>query len=488
MGKNAVHSRTRFQETLLDSNTTHPDVIPIYGFFPGEHFRQWLEEQGGSTRGWLERVDFDPAKPGSLVLVPKCLDNNISLDCVVLGLGTQEDASLAWWHYGALPGKLPPGAYSLDASGNLPVDKNRAHLAWILGSYSFATYYKSKRGGTEKLPVLSTEMSESTQHMAAAYFLTRDLINIPASDMGPAQLEVAASELASEFGASMKVVQGDDLLSQNFPQIHAVGRAARPDTDQAPRLLDLSWGDSGKSIVLVGKGVTFDTGGLDIKPATGMRLMKKDMAGAAQVLGLASLIMSMNLDCRLRVLVAAVENSIGGDAFRPGDILTARNGKTTEVDNTDAEGRLILADCLTYACESNPDLVIDCATLTGAQRVAMGTDIAGVFSNRATILSRLQHIGEDLSDPVWSLPLHRPYRKELDSTVADLKNCGASGYAGAITAALYLQEFLVKDPTWIHVDFMGYNSAARPGRPEGGEAMGIRALFAFIREFIESPE
>ncbi len=299
--------------------------------------------------------------------------------------------------------------------------------------------------------------------------------------MGPAELAAAAERLAAEHGAAMRVVVGDALLAENYPCIHAVGRAAA--ASRQPRLVDLTWGDAAAPrVTLVGKGVCFDSGGLDLKPSSGMKLMKKDMGGAAHVLGLASMVMAAGLPVRLRVLIAAVENAVSGDAMRPLDVLATRKGVTVEVGNTDAEGRLVLADALWEAGRDKPELLVDVATLTGAARTALGPDLAALFSNDESLAADLLGAGEAAHDPLWRLPLFKPYRRMLDSKVADLANVSDSPYAGAITAALFLQEFVPPGTAWAHLDVLAWNPAGRPGRPDGGEALGLRALYAVIAQ------
>jgi leucyl aminopeptidase len=307
--------------------------------------------------------------------------------------------------------------------------------------------------------------------------LARDLINTPAADMLPDGLEKAVRDLAVSHGAAVSVITGDDLLVQNYPMIHDVGRASAV----APRLIDLTWGNaSARKLTLVGKGVCFDTGGLDLKPASAMGLMKKDMGGAATALGLAHMIMAAKLPVRLRVLIPAVENAVAGNAFRPGDVLKTRKGITVEIGNTDAEGRLVLADALTEAASENPELLIDCATLTGACRVALGPDMPGLFVDDDALAADAMTAARETHDLLWRLPLHQPYRKMIDSKVADINNAGEGGFAGAITAALFLKEFIPQGQPWIHVDTYAWNAADRPGRPAGGEALALRALFALV--------
>ncbi|MFH1556133.1 MAG: leucyl aminopeptidase family protein, partial [Pseudomonadota bacterium] len=309
--------------------------------------------------------------------------------------------------------------------------------------------------------------------------LVRDLVNTPANDLGPAELEDAARRLAARHGASFRSIVGADLLARNFPLIHTVGRAAT----RAPRLLDLAWGpEDAPKVTLVGKGVCFDTGGLDIKPSSGMLIMKKDMGGAATALGLAHLIMSRGLKVRLRVLIPAVENAIAGDAFRPGDIFSSRKGLTVEIGNTDAEGRLVLADALSLADEDSPDLLVDFATLTGAARVALGPHLPPAYTDDEALAADLARHAQAQADPLWRLPLWRPYAAMIDSKVADINNAGAGGFAGSITAALFLARFVETAKSWLHLDIYAWNPSARPGRPEGGEAQTIRALDALIAE------
>nr|WP_277348881.1 leucyl aminopeptidase family protein [Sneathiella limimaris] len=309
--------------------------------------------------------------------------------------------------------------------------------------------------------------------------LARELINIPTADMGPKALEGAASQIAGEFEARQMNIIGDDLLTYHFPMVHAVGRAS----DQAPRLVDMVWGDAdAPKVTIVGKGVCFDTGGLDLKPSSAMLLMKKDMGGAAMALGLAHMIMHANLPVRLRVLIPAVENAVSGNAFRPGDILTSRAGITVEIGNTDAEGRLILADALTAADEEEPDLLIDFATLTGAARVAVGTELAATFTDDDELYNLIYSKSVAEKDPVWRLPLWDEYRSLIDSPIADINNAGSSSFAGAITAGLFLKDFVKNAKSWVHFDIMAYNNRERPGRPQGGEAYGIRTMFEVIKE------
>lgn len=365
---------------------------------------------------------------------------------------------------------LPEGTYRLTCSCS-----KEALLYWSLAQYRFDHY--KKKTLKARILSLSADQFEELTTMARAVFLVRNLINTPANDMGPTHLAQVTENLARQFNAEFSQWVGQELLTDNFPAIYTVGQAAADE----PRLLQLNWGlPSHPLVTLIGKGVCFDSGGLDIKPSSGMRLMKKDMGGAAQVLGLAQWIMAANLPVRLQVLIPAVENSISGNAFRPGDVITMRNGLTVEIDNTDAEGRLVLADAITLACESKPELIIDFATLTGAARVAVGTEISAFFANDETVSQKIIHSSKSAQEMVWPLPLFEAYNPMLDSSIADLCNSASSPYAGAITAALFLKHFITPSTAWLHFDIMAWNVSNKPGKPEGGEAMGIRTIFHYL--------
>jgi len=370
---------------------------------------------------------------------------------------------------GRLARTLPEGEWFVDGEVE---DANLAALGMALGGYAFTRYGK-KESRNLSIMVPGVDVA-AVSSQASAVFLARDLINTPASDMGPEQLEKAARVLARSHKARLSMIKGDALLKRSLPLIHAVGRAAA----QAPRLIDFVWGNrNDPKVTLVGKGVCFDTGGLDIKPPSGMLLMKKDMGGAANVLGLASMIMDAKLKVRLRVLIPAVENSISADAFRPGDIVKSRKGPTVEIGNTDAEGRLVLADALALADEEAPELMIDMATLTGAARVALGPEIAPFFANSEELAAAIQSAGDRLADPVWRMPLWSGYDPKLASKVADFNNVTSDGFAGSITAALFLKRFVERAQAWAHFDIYGWCPTGRPHCPVGGEAQGIRALF-----------
>jgi leucyl aminopeptidase len=446
----------------------------------GDTLTARLAAQPPGTAVWVRDAGFTGA-PGTICLVPGP-DGTIAR--VLAGIDAQDPL----WSYAGLPGKLGPLAaqaperhFVLDADLDEPAASTAA-LGWTLGTYAFQRYRKSPQSfanlvwpkGAGRAAVLAT---------AEAVFLVRDLINTPASDMGPEELAKAAANLARHHKAKCSVTVGDDLLKKNYPAVHAVGRASA----RAPRLIDLRWGTSGRRITLVGKGVCFDTGGLDLKPSAGMKLMKKDMGGAAHVLGLAHMIMAMRLPVRLRVLIPAVENSVSGNAMRPLDVLSTRKGLTVEVGNTDAEGRLILADALYEADGEDPDLIVDFATLTGAARVALGPSLPALFCNDDTTADAMLRHSQAQGDPVWRLPLHQPYRPNLESKVADLNNISSDSFAGAIIAALFMAEFVRPTTPWMHLDVLAWNVKGVPGRPEGGEAMGMRAAYALIAELAGKP-
>lgn len=368
--------------------------------------------------------------------------------------------------------RLPPGFYR--AQQNL---SPTAMANWALAQYRFDRYKESTL--QPRVLIIDEAILSTVLNGIEAIYLVRDLINTPTNDMTPAHLGEIMSRMAVQHNAAFEQWVGDELIKANFPAIHAVGRASA----HKPRLLSMSWGKkTHPRITLVGKGVCFDSGGLDIKPSSAMRLMKKDMGGAAHALGLAQWIMTRKLPVRLHVLVPAVENAIGPDAFRPGDVLTMRNGKTVEIDNTDAEGRLVLADALVKAGEEKPELIIDFATLTGAARVAVGTEIAAMFTDDEALAQALTDAGRDACDPVWRLPLFSAYESLLDSTIADMVNSSSSPYAGAITAALFLKRFVPAKTAWVHFDIMAWNVASKPGKPEGGEAMAIRAIAHYLQK------
>jgi leucyl aminopeptidase len=435
----------------------------------------WLGAQSGLVRGWVKANGFTAAL-GAVILLP---DATGQIAAAAVGYGNAVARARCRFGVAPVATAVPAGDwhYETDLTGDA---LGEAVLAWLLGQYRFDTYRPSKaRLSQARLKAPQGVDAARLLALAEGECLTRDLINTPASDMGPDELEMAFRTLADRHGASVAVTRGDDLLVQNFPMIHAVGRAS----SRAPRLLDMNWGDAGPQLVLVGKGVCFDTGGLDIKPAAGMLLMKKDMGGAATVLGLAHMIMTLGLKLRLRVLVPAVENAISGSAMRPRDILTSRKGLTVEVNNTDAEGRLVLADALALADESPADLVISMATLTGAARVAVGPDLAPFFTDVEGFAAALSQAGAQTSDPVWRLPLWPGYEAMIEPGIADLDNAPSGGFAGATTAALFLRRF-VANPAYVHFDIYGHQPNAAPARPKGGAGQGARAILAALPQML----
>ncbi|HKP78755.1 MAG TPA: leucyl aminopeptidase family protein [Phenylobacterium sp.] len=418
----------------------------------------------------LAKTSDFKGKSGQLLLVP---DAQGGLGRVLFGAGD------SWTALRALPARLPAGVYRI-AEKPAAVSVDQAALAFALGSYRFDRYKAPKTDERPRLLAEGADVAEVRQ-VAHACALARDMINTPANDMGPRQIETIAREIAEQHGAQITVIEGEGLLEANYPAIHAVGRAADP--ARAPRFIEMTWGEAGRPLVcIVGKGVVFDTGGLDIKPSSGMRLMKKDMGGAAHALALGRMIMAANLPVRLAVLVPVVENAIAGDAMRPGDVLASRKGTSIEVGNTDAEGRLILADALTRAGELEPALTLDMATLTGAARIALGPQLPPFFTDDEELAAQIDSAARAESDPLWRMPLWKPYAEALDSDVAEIKN-DPDGWAqaGSVTAALFLQKFAPAGP-WAHLDIFAWNPRARPGFPGGGEAQAIRGLYRMIRE------
>lgn len=436
-----------------------------------------LKKIGKSGRAWVEANGFD-AQKGAVVPVP---GKTGSMGRVLVGTGADSPSSKdVWWLSGAV-NKLPAGTYTIEPG----LDEQTliaGALGWCLAQYQFDRYKKSP-AERRKLVGLARPVVTSAKHQVAAAVLVRDLVNTPAEDMGPADLQDAAEALAEEYCGTSATIAGDDLLEENLPAIHAVGRAAAEGRE--PRLIDLRWGNpDAPSLTLVGKGVCFDTGGLDLKPSAGMRIMKKDMGGAAHALGLAQLIMASKLDVNLRVLISAVENSVSANSYRPGDVVHTRKGLTVEIGNTDAEGRVVLCDALTVACEETPDMLIDFATLTGAARVALGADLPATYTNKESVWQALETAAVATGDPLWRMPLWAPYDSSLSSGIADLGNVADDGFAGSITAALYLQRFVDKKVPWVHFDVYSWNKKSRPGRPIGGEAQGLRATYTAIKSFL----
>ncbi|MES2983590.1 MAG: leucyl aminopeptidase family protein [Pseudomonadota bacterium] len=439
-------------------------IVPL----TSEALPAWLKKQPKPVQAWVKTQNFT-AKPDSALLVP---DAHGALAMVLAGV----EAAPHIWSLAALPAMLPAGHYRLETAWKKPVLEDAA-LGFALAQYQFNAYKEMERKALA-LAVPKTIDLAALQARVEAIGLVRDLINTPPNDMGPASLAKAARAAAKHMGATFNEIVGDALLKQDYPAIHAVGRAG----PEAPRLIELTHGKkSHPLVVLVGKGVTFDTGGLDIKPYASMKLMKKDMGGAALVLGLAQAIIAAKLPIRLRVLIPAVENSISRNAFRPQDVVPTRKGLTIEIGSTDAEGRVILADALTEGDRSKPALMIDVATLTGAARTALGTELPALYSNRDDIARDIVKHAMAVRDPMWAMPLWQGYAKYINSPIADVTNTPNYGFAGSITAALFLERFVSPETPWVHIDSYAWNAEAQPGRPVGGEALTLRALFAYLQ-------
>ncbi len=448
-------------------------ALPLHVLEPGD-VDLWVAQQSDAVRAWVNASNFKGAL-GAALMIP---GPDGAPERALVGYGTAaQRARVRFALAGAVP-QLAPGTYRI-AEGLPAGDAATESLGWLLSGYGFARYH----GTVPDVPDLVAPDgvdAARTEILATSEALTRDLINTPASDMGPEALEQAARDLAAAFGARVAVTKGQTLLDENFPMIHAVGRAAV----QEPRLVDLRWGDAGPRLTLVGKGVCFDTGGLNIKPGSSMGLMKKDMGGAANVLGLARMIMALDLPVQLRVLIPAVENSISADSFRPQDILTSRKGLTVEINNTDAEGRLVLADALALADEEQPDLVISMATLTGAARVAVGPDLAPFYVDDDAVAAALADGGRRMADPLWRMPFWTPYEAMIEPGIADLDNAPSGGFAGSITAALFLRRFVTETPRYVHFDIYGWQPSSAPGRTKGGFLQGPRAILAGLPELL----
>ncbi|MDP1668834.1 leucyl aminopeptidase family protein [Phaeovulum sp.] len=425
-----------------------------------------------AARRWAEAQGF-AAKLGQCCVLP---DAAGAVQGALFGLGTPAARARGRFHLATAAEALPAGAWHLDGALALQ-EAEEAALGWLLSGYRFGRY-KAATPPKATLKCPAGVNAARLEAIAAGEALTRDLINTPASDMGPDELEAAFTALAARHGASTSVVAGEALLTGGLPMIHAVGRAS----PRAPRLLDLRWGNAGPRLTLVGKGVCFDTGGLDLKPAAGMGLMKKDMGGAATVMGLAEMIMALGLPIRLRVLVPAVENAVSGNAFRPQDILTSRKGLTVEVNNTDAEGRLVLADALALADEETPDLLLCMATLTGAARVALGPDVPPFYTDDEPLAAALATAAARVADPLWRMPFWTPYEGQIEPGIADLDNAPSGGMAGSVTAALFLRRFVTATPRFAHFDIYGWQPVAAPARPKGAVGQGARAILDALPE------
>ncbi|NNE23443.1 MAG: leucyl aminopeptidase family protein [Rhizobiales bacterium] len=453
-------------DKLLLATRNADKAIPIC-FVNSAELPSVLDTLPPARRKWIKVQGFTGASLQTVILP----EDDGTIASVLVGAG-DDPAGLDPFAIGALSSQLPAGSYVLD---NCPAEARLVALGWLLDAYRFDRYRSVTAPGAALVCPQGVNRTEILR-IAGAVKLTRDLINTPTSDMGPAELEKAARDLAKANKASVRVTSGK-TLEKDFPMIHAVGRAS----SSPPRLIDISWGPArAKKVTLVGKGVCFDTGGLDIKPSAGMLLMKKDMGGAANVLGLASMIMSARLRVRLRVLIPAVENSISANAFRPSDVLRSRQGLTVEIGNTDAEGRLVLADALALADAEKPDLIIDMATLTGAARAALGPDLPPFYCDDDELASAIEKHAAAEADPLWRLPFWDGYESMLDSKVADINNVGGGGFAGSITAGLFLRRFVSKASNYVHFDIYGWTPTAKPGKTHGGEAQGIRALYALL--------
>lgn len=446
---------------------TNAPAIPIHALRTSE-WSHWIERHSETLRRLAAAHDFQ-AQSGRILLVHA---TDGAIERVLFGVGDKANVSVM----GALAQHLPAGDYRI-AFAPREFNATATAIAWGLGAYAFDRYKKRKRPAPLLTPPDGADMAEAARVVEASW-LARDLVNTPTNDMGPDALQAAAETVANENGADIEIIAGDALLAQNYPLIHAVGRAAA----QAPRLVHLSWGDpNAPRVALVGKGVTFDTGGLDIKPSAGMRMMKKDMGGAAHALALGQLIMQSKLNVRLDVFLAIVENAISADAFRPGDVIPSRKGLTVEIDNTDAEGRLILADALARACEDKPALLLDFATLTGAARTALGPDIPPFYTGDDALAADYAAAALETADPLWRMPLWDAYEGDMDSPIADLKNTGDGAMAGSIYGALFLRRF-VTVPAWVHFDIFAWAPKEKPSRPQGAEAQALRASFRIVKD------
>ncbi len=456
------------KEFFLDTDIRTSDIPVI--LLDAQTMDQALAALEPPQRAWVKASGFKP-EPGTHLVLPGASG---APEAVLFATGKDKTGFDDPLIFGNLPALLPKARYRLKDQGG----HGALALAWALGSYQFSRYTKAA-----PRPVLAVPKSNELERsliIAHGIYLARDLINTPANDMGPDELEAAARSLGQSHGCALSVIEGEDLLAQNLPLIHAVGKSS----PRAPRLIDLLWGDEdAPKITLVGKGVCFDSGGLDIKPPGPMSLMKKDMGGAAAALGLASMIMQAKLPIRLRVLIPAVENSVSGRAFRPGDIYPSRKGPSVEIGNTDAEGRLVLADALALGDEEGPDLLISLATLTGAARVALGPDLPPFYTHDEALAGKIEATARASADPLWRMPLWAPYDDWLKSPVADLNHITTQPFAGSITAALFLNRFVERSTSFAHFDIFGWTPEARPARPKGGEAQAIRAIFTLLERY-----
>ncbi|RFF28420.1 MULTISPECIES: M17 family metallopeptidase [unclassified Wenzhouxiangella] len=443
--------------------------IPVHSL-DSEGLEAWKSSADERTRRWVEASGFR-AKPGELLLVP---DEHSSIGEVLAG----REPSDRLWALAHLPSNLPEGDYHLQTDWPAE-EQERAAIGWALGCYRFDRYKEMERPGARL--VLEPGSEQRVRTLAESSAFVRDLVNTPAIDLGPGELADTARTLASEHGADCEVIEGE-RLEKEFPAIHVVGQAA----SRAPRLIRMQWGrEDAPSLALVGKGVIFDSGGLNIKPGAGMLLMKKDMGGAAHVLGLAKIIMTLGLDVNLRVYIPAVENAISGNAYRPSDIINTRKGTSVAIGNTDAEGRVVLSDALTLASEEGAERIIDFATLTGAARIALGEDLPPIYGRDTEKARTIQDLSFELEDPLWHMPLFEPYREQIEPAIADISNTGTSSFGGSLTAALFLDHFVDAGIDWYHLDIYAWNLSDRPGRPAGGEAQGLRSMWQWLASLYE---
>ena len=456
--------RQKLEDLILEPGSP---AIPIELVGSGED----LSRLGAREARWVEARGWKPTQ-GSVLPVP---GEDGAVEKILLGTGGADWAEQAPMLAGALPSALPAGDYRF--TGSLP-DPDLAALSFLKGCYRFTRYKSTGAGDVKRLVLPDGANRDHVLALAEAVYLGRDLINTPANDLGPAELEAVARDVAKTFGASIKVTEGSSLLADNFPMIHAVGRAS----DRAPRLIDLYWGsESAPKVTIVGKGICFDTGGLNLKPGNAMNLMKKDMGGAAAALAFAVMVMRTNLPVRLRVIIPAADNSVAGNAFRPGDVLPSRNGMTVEIGNTDAEGRLVLADALSLADDEAPDYLVTFATLTGSARVALGPDLPPFYSTDEVFADGMLKVASAVGDPVWRMPFWAPYDKLLKSSIADVNHISDGPFAGSVTAALFLKRFVQNAKRYTHFDIYGWVPSEQPGRPRGGEPHAARALYEYFR-------
>jgi leucyl aminopeptidase len=442
------------------------DTVPLVPMRKSD-IESWQAQATVRQQRWLNASGFE-ARPGQCLAIP---DDEGNVQTCLFGM--QEEGWL--YQLAAVYRHLPEGDYVLVCDWS-DMQVCQASLGWGLAAYRYERYKKNHR--ISRTLHITPGVASRVQPLLAAQYLVRDLVNTPTEHLGPEQLADAVVAEADRWQAQSRVIRGEGLLTANFPAIHAVGRASASE----PQLVELTWGsEDAPLIALVGKGVCFDSGGLDLKNASGMALMKKDMGGAAHALALARLVMEHGLPVRLLLLIPAVENAVSGNAYRPGDVISTRKGLSVEIGNTDAEGRMVLSDALAYACEHNPELVIDFATLTGAARVALGADLPALFSNEPGVARDILRAGVDYEDPLWEMPLYQPYVEHIKSSIADLNNSSKNSYGGCITAALFLEHFLSEVTPWVHIDTFAWNQSNRPGRPEGGEALGLRAVFHYLR-------